>query len=124
MGHAQVAQRRYVHYHAYMGNETPIAKLLESLDTGFVKAFDEPARLEILKLLLMLGPSDVKTLSEKMPQDRSVISRHLSVLHTAGFLNHEKQGRHAIYSVDGDNTLRMIDELATVIRKGLEQGCC
>ncbi len=98
--------------------------MLDGLSTDFVKAFSEPARVEILKHLIVLGPSDVKTLAAKMPQDRSVISRHLSVLHKAGLLDHRKDGRHAVYSVNGEETLRMSEQLTDTIRKCLVLGCC
>jgi len=98
--------------------------MLDGLNTDFVKAFSEPARVEILKHLIVLGPSDVKTLADKMPQDRSVISRHLAVLHKAGLLDHRKDGRHAVYRVNGEETLRMSEQLTDTIRKCLVLGCC
>ena len=107
-----------------MNRNSAVTKVLKNLDTEFVKAFSEPARIEILKNLLVLGPCDVKTLAEKMPQDRSVISRHLSVLHQSGFLDHRKEGRHSFYSVNGENTLKMAEQFAQTIREGLQLGCC
>lgn len=113
-----------MHYDAHMNKERAVTKVLEGLDTDFVRAFSEPARVDLLKHLIVLGPCDVKTLAEKMPQDRSVISRHLSVLHKAGFLDHRKDGRHAVYSVNGEQTLAMSERLVATIRKCLELGCC
>ena len=113
-----------VHYDARMNRKSAATRVLKNLDTEFVKAFSEPARIDILKHLLVLGPSDVKTLAEKMPQDRSVISRHLSVLHRSGFLDHRKEGRHSLYSVNGENTLKMADQFADTIRDGVQLGCC
>ncbi len=107
-----------------MSTERAVAKILNGLDTDFVKAFSEPARVEILKHLIAYGPSDVKSLAERMPQDRSVISRHLSVMHKAGLLNHRKEGRHAVYTVDGKETLRMVESLTQTIRKCLALECC
>lgn len=107
-----------------MGKERAVTTVLDKLDTDFIKAFAEPARIEILKHLLVLGPSDVKTLAEKMPQDRSVISRHLLVLHKAGFLDHRKEGRHVLYSINGENTLEMAEQLVDTVRKCLQIGCC
>ncbi len=107
-----------------MSSDTSISKLLDGLNNDFVKAFNEPARLEILKHLIILGPSDIKTLAQKMPQDRSVISRHLAVLHSFGFLKYEKIGRHAVYSIDGKHTLNMSEELTETIRKCLKLACC
>lgn len=119
-----LASPRRVHYGAHMSKQKSISLMLDGLSTDFVKAFSEPARVEILKHLITLGPSDVKTLAEKMPQHRSVISRHLSVLYEAGFLDYRKDGRRAVYSVDGTETLRMSEEMTNTIRKCLDLGCC
>jgi predicted transcriptional regulator len=107
-----------------MNKTTARSAALDNLNTDFVKAFCEPARIEILKLLIVMGPSDVKTLAEKMPQDRSVISRHLAVLHQAGFLDHEKQGRYSLYRVNGEGTLKMAEQFAKTIRTCVQSGCC
>lgn len=107
-----------------MNRERAVATVLDKLDTEFVKAFSEPARIEILKHLIVMGPSDVKTLAAKMPQDRSVISRHLAVMHQAGFLDHKKEGRHSLYSVNGENTLRKAEQLTETVRQCIQFGCC
>jgi len=107
-----------------MNKQTAINKALESIDNDFIKALVEPARIEILKLIILNGPSDVKTLSDKMPQDRSVISRHLVLMEKAGLLNFEKQGRHMIYSVDTSSTLQKSEQLVESIRECLKYGCC
>jgi len=107
-----------------MSKKRAVNKVLRNLDTEFVKAFSEPARIDILRHLLVLGPSDVKTLAQKMPQDRSVISRHLALLHHCGFLDHRKEGRYSYYSVNGENTLKMVEQFSDAIRDGLKLGCC
>jgi hypothetical protein len=42
--------------------------------------------------------------TNKLPQDRSVISRHLALMEKAGVLKVIKEGRHVIYVVDGAGT--------------------
>jgi len=101
-----------------------VDKALSDIDSDFVKALAEPARMEILKHLIILGASDVKTLAELMPQDRSVISRHLSLMEKAGILTASKQGRHVMYQVDGASTLQKSEALVDSIRKCLSLGCC
>jgi len=76
--------------------------LVNELDSGFFKALAEPVRVEILKFLMLNGTSDVGEISDEMPQDRSVISRHLSMLHASGLVSCEKRGRHAYYDVDSN----------------------
>jgi DNA-binding transcriptional ArsR family regulator len=58
--------------------------MMEVLNSAFLRALTEPARLELLRVLLLHGPADVATIASHLPQDRSVISRHLKVLEQAG----------------------------------------
>ncbi len=97
---------------------------LSSIDSDFVKALAEPARIEILKLLLVQGASDVKKLADNMPQDRSVISRHLATMENAGLLRVKKEGRHVVYSIDGQGMLQKSEQLVDAIRECLKLGCC
>jgi len=114
----------YVHYDARMSVTKAIDTSLSSIDSDFVKALAEPARIEILKLLLVQGASDVKRLADNMPQDRSVISRHLATMENAGLLRVKKEGRHVVYSIDGQGMLQKSEQLVDVIRECLKLGCC
>lgn len=71
------------------------------LDTGFFRAMCEPVRVEILRQLILQGRADVNTIAEAMPQDRSVIARHLQLMERAGLLFSEIEGRHTFYEIDG-----------------------
>jgi len=113
-----------MHYCALMNKKEAIDKTLANIDSDFVKALTEPARIEILKLLILNGSSDVKTLAKDMPQDRSVISRHLALMEKAGLLSSYKEGRHMIYSVDGKTALYKSEQIVESIRKCFEYGCC
>ncbi len=101
-----------------------IDNALAEIDSDFVKALNEPARIEILKLLILRGSCDIKTLAENMPQDRSVISRHLTLMAKAGLVAQHKEGRHMIYSVDGKSALQKSEQLVQSIRMCIEFGCC
>ncbi len=107
-----------------MSKKKGIETALENIDSDFIKALTEPARIEILKLLLIEGGCDIQSLAEKMPQDRSVISRHLSIMERAGLLQARKEGRHVIYSVDGKSSLNKAEQLVASIRKCMTLGCC
>lgn len=71
------------------------------LDTDFFRAICEPARVEILRQLMLKGRADVNTVSQAMPQDRSVIARHLQLMERAGLLYSKIEGRHTFYEIDG-----------------------
>ncbi|MCU7374995.1 hypothetical protein PEC18_30230 [Paucibacter sp. O1-1] len=51
----------------------------QTLDTAFFRALCEPARVELLAALIAKGPTDINALADAVPQDRSVVSRHLKV---------------------------------------------
>ena len=119
-----VDNKSCVHKNAHMKREQAVATALNNIDSDFVKALAEPVRIEILKQLIILGACDVKTLSEYMPQDRSVISRHLALMEKAGLLTVKKEGRHRIYCVDGESSLQKSEQLVSSIRECLKVGCC
>lgn len=107
-----------------MNQTKAIEKTLNCIDSDFVKALAEPVRIEILKWLIVEGSSDVKSLAEKMPQDRSVISRHLALMEKAGLLSVKKEGRHMIYTVDGERSLQKSERLVDAIKQCIQFGCC
>jgi len=113
-----------MHDDARMSNAKAIDKALADISSEFVTALAEPTRIHILKILALSGSCDVKSLASKMPQDRSVISRHLSMMEKAGLLNSRKEGRHVIYGIDGASALRQSEQLVTSIRRCIELGCC
>ena len=107
-----------------MSQAKSIETTLAQIDSDFVKALAEPVRIDILKCLIVAGPSDVNSLADKMPQDRSVISRHLLMMKNAGLLSMKKEGRHVIYSVDGESALQKSEKIVDTIKQCLKMGCC
>ncbi len=78
-----------------------VEELVEILDSRFFKALSEPVRIQIMKFLIMNGRSDIATIAAVMPQDRSVISRHLQFMQATGILKSEKITRHVFYEING-----------------------
>jgi DNA-binding transcriptional ArsR family regulator len=101
----------------------PPSDLISALDSAFLRALTEPARLEILKLLLVRGPANIETLAGRLPQDRSVISRHLAVLHRAGMVRTERKGRERIHAVDGSGIVGGLERILAQA-KAIMAGCC
>lgn len=99
------------------------AKLVEVLDSSFLRALAEPSRLEILKVLLERGPSDVGTIAERVPQERSVVSRHLKVLLDAGIVASARRGRHRVFAVDGQAILVRFERILALARS-VAAVCC
>src|SRR5687768_12272603 len=90
------------------GREEAALEAVSMLDSEFFRALAEPTRIELLRVLLVNGPCSVAAAAEHMPQDRSVLSRHLQVLLRAGLVSCRRDGRHRIYGVRGSVFLERI----------------
>lgn len=93
------------------------------LNTDFFRALCEPARIQIFSQLVRLGRSDIGTIAEELPQDRSVIARHLQLMERAGLVRAENEGRHTFYDIDGEALASRVEGIGDLIRKLLPI-CC
>ena len=81
------------------------------LEAKVFRALCEPVRIEILKRLTVQGRSDIAAIAGHVPQDRSVVSRHLAQLHRAGIVRREKVGRNVFFEMDGPATVAQLEEV-------------
>ena len=95
----------------------------EILDSDLFKALCEPVRIELVRLLIARGRSDLGAISAELPQDASVISRHLAVLHRAGLVRREKVGRHVHFELDGPALLGRLEGILAQLRRAVPF-CC
>jgi DNA-binding transcriptional ArsR family regulator len=100
-----------------------VEELSKNFDSKFFKSLSEPARQQLLKYLMLNGRSDIGTIAQHLPQDRSVISRHLQLMQEAGILTCEKEGRFVYYSINGQEFLSKLESLADQIRVCIPM-CC
>ena len=98
-------------------------RLIDAFDSKFFKTMSEPVRMQILRFLLLNGRSDIGTIAENMPQDRSVISRHLNLMSAVGILKSEKEARHMFYEIDGNVFLEKLENMTRQIRACMPV-CC
>ena len=103
--------------------EKAASELVAILDSDFLRALTEPARLELLRVMLLHGPADIGTLAGHLPQDRSVISRHLLVLERAGIVTSTPEGRRRVYDLDGPAFVRALESILGTTRR-LVDICC
>jgi DNA-binding transcriptional ArsR family regulator len=92
-------------------------------DSKLFRALCEPVRVEIMRFLTIEGRSDVRTIAAHFPQDASVVSRHLAVLHGAGVVRRHKQGRHVFFEVDGPGVAGRMENIVARFRK-IVPLCC
>jgi DNA-binding transcriptional ArsR family regulator len=93
------------------------------LDSDLFKALCEPVRIDLVRLLIANGRSDLTALADELPQDTSVISRHLAVLHRAGVVQREKQGRHVFFELDGPALVERLEAIVAQLRR-VVPFCC
>lgn len=96
---------------------------IESLDADFFRALCEPARLQVFRQLVLVGRADIGSIAQTMPQDRSVIARHLQVLERAGVVQSQTEGRHTFYEIDGPSIISRLKQMVALMG-ALAPLCC
>lgn len=96
---------------------------IDSLDGAFFKALCEPSRVAVLKRVMQLGRADIAKIAEGLPQERSVVSRHLQVLSEAGIVRATKVSRQMFYEVDGPAVVTRLESMLQQM-KTLSPFCC
>ncbi|MFH2012034.1 MAG: metalloregulator ArsR/SmtB family transcription factor [Pseudomonadota bacterium] len=102
-------------------------KLVDVLDSKFFKSMGEPVRVQIIRFLLLNGRADIGAIAENMPQDRSVISRHLNLMQEAGILNCKKESRHMFYSINATGFLNRFANITELLKTCIKEcfpSCC
>jgi DNA-binding transcriptional ArsR family regulator len=85
-----------------------------------LKVLGDPTRLRIIDSLRG-GPQNVGELAEQLNAEVVIVSHHLGILHAAGLLEREKQGRFKVYR------LREGVLAAANVQQGkqhIDLGCC
>lgn len=103
--------------------ERAAGRLVALLDSPLLRALTEPARLDVMRVLLVHGAGDIASIAKHLPQDRSVISRHLKTLEDAGIVRGEKDGRRVVYEIDGTRFIAALDAIVAEA-KALAPMCC
>ena len=104
-----------------------VEEFVNILDSKFFKTLSEPVRVQILRFILLNGRADIGTIAENMPQDRSVISRHLSQMQAVGILTCEKESRHVFYSINARMFLERFINITELTKLCIDEcgpGCC
>lgn len=94
--------------------EACLQEVEEAVNFEFYKTLFEPVRVVIIKFLAVNGKSNITEIAENLPQDRSVISRHLDLMHRYDLVTKERLGRNVFYQVNEQVILKEFKE--TVIQ--------
>jgi ArsR family transcriptional regulator, zinc-responsive transcriptional repressor len=86
-----------------------------AFDLDFFRTLCEPARLNVLRELMVLGRADIAAIAENLPQDRSVVARHLKQLEAVQVVTARKEGRHVYYEIDPAGVRSRMDGLLELV---------
>src|ERR1700741_794194 len=84
-------------------------------DDELWSAIGDPARRQVLDLLVGNGEVSASWLAGRVPFSRQAVSKHLVVLERSGLISRRKQGREVLYQVEAgrlDQAARAMAELA------------
>jgi len=99
-----------------VSREEAARRCVAVFDTGFFKALCEPARIAVLCELILLGRADIAAIAARLPQDRSVIARHLQQLAAAQIVKAEREGRHVFYEIDAGAVAERLEGILAITR--------
>lgn len=96
-------------------------QVLYEQQAAVAKAIGHPIRMAILDFLRG-GEQCVCDIAVAVGSERSNISRHLSMMVTAGVLSSEKRGLKVIYSVRTPCVLGFVDAMGECLRERAREG--
>ncbi len=85
-----------------------------------IKAMAHATRLFIVNELFY-GERSVRELTGMIGVDISTVSRHLSVLHTAGIVDSEKRGAQVFYRLRVPCVVKFFECVESVLKKRLDE---
>jgi ArsR family transcriptional regulator len=85
----------------------------------YFRALADETRLRIMALLLASGELCVCDLTATLQLPQSTVSRHLSYLKNAGWVNDRREGVWIFYTVAADNDMKQ--QLAAVLKERLPE---
>ena len=90
-----------------MGTKRLSPEMIDLVAERF-RALAEPARLHIMQAL-RAGEQTVGELVDATGLGTANVSKHLQLLHAAGFVTRRKEGLHVHYGLAGDDVFRLCD---------------
>lgn len=103
-----------------MARTSPLPPELLPIVAERFKALAEPARLKILAVL-RAGEHTVTELVDDTGLSQANVSKHLRVLHAAGFVARRKDGLYAYYTLADKDVLRLCDLMCGRIERAVQE---
>lgn len=96
----------------------------EVLLADVAKSLSHPARVKILKLLMLKSPQSAAEIVSQIPLAQATVSQHLSELKHAQLIKDKKQGNKVFYSVNKptlSKSFRLFNELFSFSQNAVQQ---
>jgi len=97
---------------ATVGNEPLSAEAVEMV-AAMLRVLSDPIRIRLIEVLNDRGGATVAALTACVPVSQPSVSKHLSVLHTAGIVSRRPQGMWVRYELIDFTGLWLIQQLAS-----------
>lgn len=108
--------RRFTKSGSKVTRQEAARRCVAVFDTGFFRALCEPARIAALRELILLGRADIAAIAARLPQDRSVVARHLHQLAAAQIVKAKREGRHVFYEIDASAVAERLEGILAITR--------
>lgn len=89
----------------------------DNIDFEFYKVLFDPVRAEILVYLVSYGVKNIKEIAENFSQDRSVISRHLDLMHRHDIVIKTKENRNIYYEANSAFVISKFDKTTSNLKE-------
>jgi predicted transcriptional regulator len=107
-------------YGDYMRNEKNALScsnlIHDMIDFDFYKTLFDPVRSELLVFLVSHGEKNITEIAENFSQDRSVISRHLELMHRYGMVLKNKENRNIYYKANNNFIVDKFEQTTTNLK--------
>ena len=94
----------------------PLPEPLIELIAQRFRVLGEPMRIKLLDRLRD-GDATVGELQDALGASQQNVSKHLSILHSAGMVSRTKQGTSAVYSIDDPSVFDLCDQVCGGVRR-------
>lgn len=98
----------------------PLPEPLIELVAQRFRVLGEPMRIKLLDCLRD-GEATVGELQQAVGASQQNVSKHLGVLHAAGFLSRTKQGTSIVYSISDPSVFELCDQVCGGLRRQVEE---
>ena len=98
----------------------PLPPVLTDLIAARFRLLGEPMRIRILDSL-RTEEASVGELADALETTQQNVSKHLSILHSAGIVAREKEGNRVLYSIADPGVFELCEQVCGGLRRQIQQ---